>query len=339
MTRRSSLSLFAASLLLVGCGTLLGFEGTDEYRGSPSNDPLDSGDVSVDTSVSPEAEGDSSLIDEGGDAAPDQGAAPDQDAVPDHDADQQETSADWDPLKLPGLVLWLDPSKGITLDSFGGVKEWADQSPKQHNAEQTTPDLCPQPAPLSLGGNPGVKFPGDHRNLVVTDHEDLQFGKADFLVEVVFRYKDAPAGNSCWNVGQSILAKVIDAPPFPGVVIFGNAPVASGVASDTIGGFLMDDLLLRTTYACNDNQARLVGLRRSGHTVELRINGMQEGTATPPGAPIDVSASGENLLIGGRSTAMQCVDGVIGDIIAVKGPTSESDLKSLEQWFKARYGL
>lgn len=344
MKHRLSLTFFAASFLLSGCGTLLGLDETEEYQANPSQEPQDAGpdaDSFAEVSVGPDADPDDAgpAEDADGSLHPPGDATSDLDAAPDPDANGADVPADWGPLTLPGLVLWLDPTKGLTLNNLGGVKEWADQSPRQHNASQTTPELCPKPAPLSLGGRDGVGFPGDHRSLVVVDNDDINFGKEDFLMEVVFRYEDAPADNSCWNVGQAILAKVPETPPFAGVVVFGNIPVASGVESKSIGGFLVDGLTLRTIYACNDNRARLVGLRRSGHTVELRINGVQEATASPPGDPVDVSASGRNLLIGGRETASQCANGVIGDIVVVKGPTSQHDLETLEKWFLVRYGL
>ena len=338
---RLRVAVFVAGFTLAGCGTLLGLDATEETQGTALQDAgPDSDSASQDADASGEtedaADAPAPLEDADAEAAP---VDADAEAAPvDADAEAAPVDADaasWDPLQLPGLVLWLDPAKGVSVDTLGGVMEWADQSPTKHPARQPSADRRPELQQQAIGKNPGVKYPGNWKYLYVPDHEDLQFGTGDFLIETVFLYAEM-ASSPCWGAGEAVVAKAEGQAPFDGVAIFGNAPTVDGIQTNRIGGHLSNDLKLNTPFACNDNQPRLVGLRRVGTTVELRVNG-QVAAMLAPGANNDVDAVGLQFAIGGRESAMQCLDGVIGHVVAVKGPISSPDLANLEQWLMGWY--
>jgi hypothetical protein len=89
------------------------------------------------------------------------------------------------PSKLPGLVLWLDGSKGVTL-SNGLVIKWADQSPNGNNAlEPVDKSSCVQAVSV-VNGHDVVRC-GAQQWLSVNDAQTLQFGTGSFGIAAVAR--------------------------------------------------------------------------------------------------------------------------------------------------------
>lgn len=62
------------------------------------------------------------------------------------------------PLNIADCSLWLDASQGITVDGYGNVSAWADQSGSGHDVSQST--VADRPAFVSnvTNGRPVVRF-------------------------------------------------------------------------------------------------------------------------------------------------------------------------------------
>ncbi len=231
---------------------------------------------------------------------------------------------------LPGIVLWLEGSMG--LDTTGTkVNQWSDQSGSGNNAVPAAGSVGPQTGLLS--SKPALSFNKDSR-LEIADVASMQWGTGDFLIEMVVAYSN-PLTDAGYTYGE-LFFKQLNSAPFPGIVLLGNsqtdftAKIGLGLDSTTA--------INTTTAGYNDGKARLVGARRVGQTLEIRINGIVAATATNAGVARDVSAIGRVAALGGQIGQTALV-GSYAEIIAVKGTTSVSDLTALELYAVKKYGL
>jgi hypothetical protein len=229
----------------------------------------------------------------------------------------------FDPSKLPGLVLWLDPTRGMTMGANAILVGWGDQSSKKNNATPgtTQPIVVDQIA----NGLPAVRFDGAATYLSLTDGDSLRFATGDFTIEVVA----AVRGTALTN----LYGKSNPGSPFAGTVLFMNF-------SSTKAGAQVDanHSATGTTSGLNDGKFHLFGMRRNSGTLEVRVNGLAEGSLATAGS-VDVSATGAAPTIGGQASKVQMLNGDIAEVIIVKGALSDTDLKSLESYLKGRYNL
>src|SRR5262245_38024268 len=120
--------LLAIACMLLGCG------------GDDSATPVDS---AVDTSRS----------DAPADASFDAGT----DATSGGDAQSTDASGGFDPTTVPGVVLWLDAARGVTLTN-NAVSSWADQTTFRNDATQTNSALQPSLSGAAINGLPAIHF-------------------------------------------------------------------------------------------------------------------------------------------------------------------------------------
>ncbi len=295
----------------------------------------------------------------GGDAGPDSSAD-----VAAHDADTADADsdasvdvasdapADTDATPLPsdggiasisGLVLWLDAEKAVTHNSQGQVTVWADQSGNGNDAKQSSVASEPTFVASAIGGLPALHFTEGTTTgsqLVITDSTTLRWGTGDFLIEVVARFDNQPAG-----VDTGIGSFFFKPGALYGIILAGNR-LPGGNPPSTVGLMARIDMQVpgngnqvdvTTTY--NDGVARNYAFRRAGTTLDLRVNGASVASMTQVGT-IDVSAAGINVYLGADDTdTFARLDGDIAEIVAVKGTTSTQDLVTIESTLKAKYGL
>lgn len=81
-----------------------------------------------------------------------------------------------------------------------------------------------------------------------------------------------------------------------------------------------------------------IPVRRKGNVLELRVDGAVVSTLADAGAPVDVSAVGTKVAIGGRNGLTNFV-GSIWEIVAAKGAVADSDVAAFEAYAKSKYGL
>ncbi len=310
--------LLGASLLALSCAQA-------EEGGSPVR--KDSG--AVDSGL----DSDSSIPDST-DAADDvkDTSVPDDasDAFPDADADAADVapSDGGTPASVKTLVLWLDATKSLT--STGSlVSKWPDQSGKGNHATQSSSGNQPTIVSSGIGGKRAVRFDGSTSYLVIADASTLQFGTGDFYIGVVASYANPT------SVYSTFYGKFEAVSPQRGAGLFGNHAATSTsklyVWLDKTSGYVTP------SSGYNDGKARLYAVRRAGTDLELRVGGAVMFKATPPA--IDVSASGQNVWVGGRGTDAQFLDGMIAEVVVLAGVTSDADVTLIEDYLTAKYGL
>lgn len=286
-----------------------------------TNPTPDSGEA-PDTSVADSGQADTSVADS---SVPDSSVADAADAAP-----------PWSPASLAGLVVWLDGSKGVSV-SNGTVQNWHDQSNNNNNAFNLTPANQPTTVASVVNGLPVIRFDGSGKQwLNIFDTATLQFGTADFAIVEVMAYTNVASSNG--NTGYGALwVKSGPNGPFPGAALFGNDPTVpnASIRAQVTSGLFADTS--KTSF--NDGKFHIVGMRRSGTTMEVRADGAQGGTLM--NATTDISAAGSDVWIGGRggSSFQQALKGDIAEIIVVKGTVSDPNIASVEGYLKTKYAL
>lgn len=310
------LRLAAASAVLIGCGTTISDDvaadsGTD---GSMDSGKIDGGaDGGKDSSVDA---GDGSVLD-----APDDSS----DAAL---LDSSSGDGGFDVGSLQGLALWLDAAKGVTKNNQNQVSKWADQSANGNDASQGMQSRQPVFNTNVINGLPALHFDQSATQVLnIADASSLQWGTADFTVEVVARF-DNNANNMEFG---TLYGKVGSS---SGIFFVANNVNQSAAG---ITGAIDSNNILAVSSSYNDNTARSYAFRRVGSNLELRANGAQILSQAQSGN-VDVSASGTGVIIGDYNQQLP-LDGDIAEIVAVKGSISAQDLTALEAYFKAKYNL
>jgi hypothetical protein len=249
--------------------------------------------------------------------------------------DVTETSTPWSPRLLPGLVLWLDGSYGLTPASGGPI--WSDQSGQHNDAIVATG--APVVRPDAIGGRPALHFNGAPDYMVVPDSSSLQFSTGDFLIALVAAHTTPTIG--AWGYGL-LYGKQELTPKYAGPALVANTTARTGQLQAQV---LLDaPSLVMTTGTYNDGQPFYLAMHRVVDnvgvtaTLDLRVNGAEAGSITGPGVALDVSAAGQPLFLGGTPNA-QCMVGDLAEVVAIKGAVPDVEINALEAYFRAKYGL
>ncbi len=238
----------------------------------------------------------------------------------------------WSPLALSGLVVWLDAAD---LPLGAAVSEWRDRSTASNDATQQVAAYQPTAVPGAIDGEPAVRFDGKQDLLSIADAPSLEWGTADYTILVV-----AVFSSSLGNTNQMLFEKTTADPPWNGAQLYVNSdkPAPNTTVSSQVSEFAF------VTSARNglDGAPHLFGGRRMGTTIEVRVDGLSEGTATV--TPIvDISDPGRAVMIGqngwDHTPGFQAVEGDIAEIVAVQGSLSDGDLQTLECHLLLKYGL
>jgi hypothetical protein len=229
---------------------------------------------------------------------------------------------------LANLVLWLDGAKGVTKNNQNQVSKWADQSSSANDASQGTQSMQPVWSGSVINGFPALHFDmSNTQSLTLADSTSLRWGTGDYLIEVVARY-DNDAQNSEFGLFYGKIGQNDGLLLIAGDVVNNDNGISAAIDMNNEMGF---------TKGYNDNAARIYAFRRTGSTLELRVNGAVVASQAQSGT-VDVSASGIDAVIGDFQSNIP-LDGDIAEIVGVKGATSSQDLSSLEAFLKAKYSL
>jgi hypothetical protein len=230
------------------------------------------------------------------------------------------------------------------LDADDGLELWLDKSGNDNNAEPADPTRRPRPVYSTDDALSAVAFGDQGATLIVRDSDSLRFGVDDFSCLIVARWRNSvmPAIN---YVGYAaIIAKAEDSFPYRGISLFANYPTSSYFPAWPRFAFqlgLAETLVLSRDNNVNDNVMRLYVARRSGNVVEIRINGELEATSeiysAPSSLPLNVSAIGQNLMIGGYDGG--ALDGDIAEIVLIRGSIDQQDLQQLESGLMQEHSL
>lgn len=240
-----------------------------------------------------------------------------------------------DPTAIPGLAMWLDASQGVQLSTMG-VVSWQDLA-SGNSPEQLDRGSQPSLRANAINGRPAVHFDGNDQYLMANDHRSVQFGNGDFMVEAVVAYTNVPSRDQ--NTGYAcVFVKSGPYAPYPGPALFGNDPTVPNASFRAqVDAFTFVDSVPTTN---NDGSFHYVGMRRLSGVLSIRVDGVTSGSGVT--ADGDMSAVGMGVYIGGRDPlghANQSLRGDIAELVAVKGPVSDEQIRSLEAYLKTKYAL
>jgi hypothetical protein len=206
---------------------------------------------------------------------------------------------------LPGLTLWLDAAKGISLLG-GSVSKWADQSGKGNNATSGSGMVPPTVLASGANGLPAINFSGAETDM---NFPASTLGTGDFLLEMVADYGTDVGQNPLFFAGTNSMFTI--AGPSASSKFVVGATLVPGTDSPGL---------------------HLYGARRTGSgsnaTAEIRLNGATHATMT---------AQGFSQVLGALETMSGQAN--ISELVVVTGTTSASDLAALEGYLKTKYGL
>jgi hypothetical protein len=275
---------------------------------------------------------DGSLATDASPSAADATACPAVDGVPGCMAqspipDAGSSTAAWRPALLQGLVLWLAPEGIVSVDQQAGtpVTSWLDQSPVHQDSQASTAKVA-----CSVLGLPGVRF--SNALMTFRDNWTLQFGLQDFAVFAVARDENPWLPNSDSGYGL-LFDKVLQSPPYLGVTLSFNTGQTTGFAFQTSDQFVV----VSSEIGCNDGRLRSWGARRRGSLLEVFLNGVSVQALAA--APVDVSARGAPLWLGGNAFGTQTMQGDLYELVVVKGTFEDADVVRLAAYFQSRYRL
>lgn len=241
------------------------------------------------------------------------------------------------------VVLWLDAAKGVTQVQ-NAVTAWADQTSNLNNAVQAVALRQPTLVANGINGLPTIHFnqgqAGTGNMLTIPDSTSLQWGHNDFSVWIVSRFDNSVNGNS-QATGVGVLYSKFSSQQVTntGPVLLANNTVNSQNLVPGLTGLVSGANVVGVSQGYNDNKARAYGLRRTGNTVEVRVNGSQVGMVMQNGA-VDVSATGTMARIGADGDAStHRLNGDVSEVVACKGTMAANDMSALEAYFKAKYNL
>jgi hypothetical protein len=181
---------------------------------------------------------------------------------------------------------------------------------------------------------PSVQFDGRISFLRLTDSPTLHWGSSDYSVFVVAEFS-----TTLGTVNQMLFEKSAVDEPWAGAQLFVNSvkPVLAATFTSQVSEFAF---ATSTSRHLNDAPHLFAG-RRVGELLEARVDGVAEaGTRVSP--IVDISDLGQDVIIGQNGNGrpgFQALQGRIAEVVAVWGPISDADLRSLECHLLAKYGI
>ena len=258
-------------------------------------------------------------------------AVPDT-STPPPDAATTDAATDapppFSPTNVAGLVLWLDPSNGLT-STGGKVTAWADRSTSAITVSQTA--AASQPSVGSVGSKPVVAFGATSwlESAGATVGTKLDFGTGDVLVEYVVATDSAAA-----TALTGVLYKAsFDTSPFDGLQLYGNLGGGGKPGAGLAG---VDLALTSPSGNTADGKLHVVGFRRAGTRLSLRYDGAEVASSTMAVRSVDNTRA---LYVGGRPDGTHGAAHKVGDVLVYKGVVADADVAKIEAFVKQKSGI
>jgi roadblock/LC7 domain-containing protein len=220
----------------------------------------------------------------------------------------------------------------------GTIRRWTDLSSNGNDAVQATTAYAPLYTAVGIGGLPSATFTGPITFLAIPDSASMQWGTDDFVVLTVAR-------SSAKTASEGMLYAKVGPYPYYGVNLYINAdkPVPTTLAAAQVSGavYVVSEPPPSTFV---DSTVHLLSARRSGATLEIRVDGAVSASMTTASvAAVDVSAVGWQAVIGQNGYAptyeFQQVHGDVAETLGVRGSVTDAELAELEQYLKTRYAI
>lgn len=244
----------------------------------------------------------------------------------------------WTPVALGSKVaMWLAPSSLQETD--GGVTKWADLSGNGNDAVQNNATYQPTFTMAGLNGLPAATFNGPATFLSIADTTANRWGTGDFAMYAVIK------GAATTTANFAMLYQKTAGSAYDGINLYVNSakPAVSTLAAIQISGAVyLDNKAPPATFI--DGTPHILGGRRYGQTLEIRVDGASSNIMTNDAGllNVDVSAMGSPAAIGQNGNGgaeFQQYHGDISELIAVVGTITDGDVANLEAYFKTKYGL
>jgi hypothetical protein len=252
---------------------------------------------------------------------------------------------------VPGIVLWLDSRSGVNAGSAAPgsvVTRWLDTTPSHNDAiGGTVGDAASGPTYVSsaFGALPAIDLrpqtdAGLASELNIPDDPSLRFGAGEFCVLMLYSFRYVNAAPS-WS---RFISRGLD---------YTSSTVGWGLFSYNAGvsfqyrGYppTSSTLYFReasSNFAYDDGQPHLIVGRvaksDAGSLLTMELSVDRHVLSVSQVQPINTDAVADGLRVGNRIDPGYSLNGLVAEIVLVKGPLSDADLGTLENYLMSLLG-
>ena len=239
--------------------------------------------------------------------------------------DSGTSSTTTDIASLPGLVLWLESTKGVLVES-GHVRNWIDQSP-QHN-DLALFDGNGATVTSSIDGAQTVAFDGASSYSLPFD-TPLDDWSGDFLVEIVLRAKFTNSLQAIFSCGGT----PPNVPGFTRATFYLDTDQTSECSVDS------DGYTNESQTKPLGGDAVLLGYHRHGSTLEARRNSSVDRSDSLPQA---TSPSCAKTIFGAELTENLASEddylaSEVAEVVVVHGKVDAHTVGNVETSLETKY--
>ncbi|WP_394848265.1 hypothetical protein LZC95_12465 [Pendulispora brunnea] len=240
-------------------------------------------------------------------------------------------SAEWSPHQLRP-AFWLGE---IIEESGGFVTKWVDSTANHNDAVPAGSNSEMMVQSVLIAGHKALRLGYGFDNfssVLIKDSPSLHWGTDDFVIFIEFRYDLVPIldGGSIDIVTIAQKTKKNDGPGYSGWWISTAPP------SYTLGVDLSKEFRLETKGDYPENVMHSAVMIRRGADLLFRVDGTVVSKTKVN--PVDVSAPGIDVSVGGHASDQRWFRGDIAALLGVHGTVTDEDISKTENYFRSIYG-
>lgn len=242
----------------------------------------------------------------------------------------EAATAKLEPKAVPGLVLWLDATRGVTAVAGGKVAAWADQCGSAQDLTQSDPTWQPQVLLAAINGLPAIRFLGskDAAQAVLRDGFTLTATTGVSLIALVRQNSDSYSGNLLkFGPDNNLRGLNLSLNTFGA----GLSPTSEYGSDLHSNGGPLTGTGFRLLTAVADGTAQVQ---------ELYEDGRRTARVDKHGAALEASG---RLVVGGyRAGAGNCSVGVnadLAELLIFNRALTGAERAGLEQYLRIKWGL
>jgi hypothetical protein len=222
------------------------------------------------------------------------------------------------PNTIPGLLLYLDPTLGITQTGSNQVTGWADQSGNANNAVQSTPINAFINTPNIFGSNPGLL--SDTANSTSMTLTNAIEGLSEFTIILLVNPTSASTSETFQYLGSNSeegSAPLVAMYPsgsyvqyYDGDASFDNFALTQVVGTPYLMGFTSGNRALNSLFYLNNN-----------------------ASASPTGGSGDTVWNAGLTTIGGDTVHSRYCDVYFGPILVYNSSLTSTQMTQIYNWY------
>jgi hypothetical protein len=237
------------------------------------------------------------------------------------------------------LAFWFDPTS-LRQTSGGSISRWVDLTGNANDAIQSNTTYQPTYTASGINGLPSATFSAPIVFLRIADGPTMQWGTSDIAVFAVIRGRSQSAN-------EAMIYQKTGASPYDGASLYLNAdkPSTTTLAASQVSGQVYV-VSASPPATFDDGSVHLLALRRSGVTLEIRVDGtVNNSIVNATVGTVDVSSAGYDGIIGQNgygapsTSGFQQFYGDIAEMVGVRASLTATELGNLEQYLKGRYAI